>query len=93
MTTMAKKDSLNGLRKHFPSLRTREEILEEITANSELSDTFYRWPLENQTEFLECRKLAMPFRENGVPATRRIICCGSISGFVENAVSIFPTGM
>ncbi len=54
MTTMAKKDSLNGLKKHFPSLRTREEILEEISANPELSDTFYRWPLENQTEFLEC---------------------------------------
>ena len=54
MTTMVKKDSLSGLRKHFPSLRTRKEILAVIAADPGLGDTFYRWPLETQEEFLGC---------------------------------------
>ena len=41
------------LRKYFPMIRTREEVIEEIQSKSELTAIFQRWTEEQQEEFLD----------------------------------------
>ena len=43
----------NKLKKHFPMIRDREELLEIIYNNKGLKKTFYSWKEERQKEFLD----------------------------------------
>ena len=43
----------NRLQSFFPMIRTREEVLGEIYARSDLTDTFEQWGRERQKEFLD----------------------------------------
>ena len=43
----------NALKKQFPIIRDREEVLFEIHNNPELRWTFYSWDEKNQKEFLD----------------------------------------
>jgi hypothetical protein len=42
-----------GLKKYFPTIRTKGEILQEIRQNKELNDLFDSWKEEHQREFLD----------------------------------------
>lgn len=44
---------VNGLKKYFPMIRSREEVLKEIHSKSELSVIFQEWQREQQEEFLD----------------------------------------
>lgn len=44
---------VNGLKKYFPMLRSREEVLEEIHSRKELREVFQGWQTEQQEEFLD----------------------------------------
>ena len=41
------------LKKYFPMIREREELLAEITENEALRDTFEGWEKDQQEEFLD----------------------------------------
>lgn len=43
----------NRLQSFFPMIRTREEVLSEIYARPDLTDTFEQWNRERQKEFLD----------------------------------------
>lgn len=43
----------NRLQSCFPMIRTREEVLSEIYARPDLTDTFEQWSRERQKEFLD----------------------------------------
>lgn len=43
----------NRLQSYFPMIRTREEVLGEIYARPDLTDTFEQWNRERQKEFLD----------------------------------------
>ncbi len=43
----------NKLKKHFPLIRSREEVLQDIQENPELERTFRGWVPEQQKEFLD----------------------------------------
>lgn len=43
----------NRLQSFFPIIRTREEVLSEIYARPDLTDTFEQWNREKQKEFLD----------------------------------------
>lgn len=43
----------NRLQSFFPMIRTREEVLSEIYARPDLTDTFEQWNREKQKEFLD----------------------------------------
>ena len=42
----------NKLKKYFPMLRTREEVLRDIECSIGLTEEFYSWNNEQQEEFL-----------------------------------------
>ena len=42
----------NKLKKYFPMLRTREEVLRDIERSIGLTEEFYSWNNEQQEEFL-----------------------------------------
>ena len=44
----------NKLQQHFPMIRDRNEILTTIFSQSNLSDIFNTWSVEQQNEFLDC---------------------------------------
>ena len=44
---------MNQLKKLFPFIREREEMLSEINQNSNLSTIFYTWSLEERERFLD----------------------------------------
>ena len=44
---------MNVLRKYFPMLRTRTQLLEEIHDNEELNKIFNSWEEQKQEEFLD----------------------------------------
>lgn len=48
------KESIAPLRRYFPALHTKQELLTFIDAAPELRDTFYQWSPEVQEEFLAC---------------------------------------
>ena len=43
----------NRLQQYFPMIRTKEEILSEITGSRELSGQFYSWSQQQREEFLD----------------------------------------
>ena len=44
---------MSNLKKHFPSIREREDVLADIKQNARLFTTFESWSLEQQKEFLD----------------------------------------
>ena len=44
----------NKLQQHFPMVQDRNEILTTIFSQSNLSDIFNTWSVEQQNEFLDC---------------------------------------
>ena len=44
---------MSSLKKHFPMIREREEVLADIEGNKELRNTFYKWTEKQQMEFLD----------------------------------------
>lgn len=44
---------VNGLKKYFPMIRSREEVLTEIRGKEELLEAFEGWQEEQQEEFLD----------------------------------------
>lgn len=43
----------NVLQKHFPIIRERQEVMEEIQSREELSVLFESWERKQQKEFLD----------------------------------------
>ena len=43
----------NGLKKYFPMIRTREEILDEISGNEILLEMYRKWDEKQRREFLD----------------------------------------
>ena len=41
-----------NLKKFFPTIRTREQVLEEIASNTRLNDIFENWRAGQQEEFI-----------------------------------------
>ena len=44
---------MSSLKKHFPMIREREEVLADIEGNKELRSTFFKWTEKQQMEFLD----------------------------------------
>ena len=44
---------MNNLRKLFPIIRTKDEVLREINQSASMVSTFYNWPPEQQQKFLD----------------------------------------
>lgn len=44
----------NGLQKYFPTIRTRAEVMADISNQPKLSQTFQSWKAEQQEDFLDC---------------------------------------
>jgi len=47
-------DQKGILSKYFPSIRSRQEVLDDIHANAALCEQFFSWKPEAQKDFLDC---------------------------------------